>query len=60
MSIAIKKMMVKEETKKRFEWMDVLRGLLIISVVIGHSTGKFNGYIYQLQKSASQPHLHAV
>ena len=52
MSIAIKKMMVKEETKKRFEWMDVLRGLLIISVVIGHSTGKFNGYIYQFHMGA--------
>lgn len=52
MSIAIKKTMVREETKKRFVWMDILRGLLIISVVIGHSTGKFNGYIYQFHMGA--------
>ena len=32
--------------------MDVLRGLLILLVVIGHSTGTFNKYIYQFHMGA--------
>lgn len=47
-----KKTIAKNESTNRFVWMDVLRGLLIISVVIGHSTGKFNGYIYQFHMGA--------
>ncbi|MDD3346469.1 acyltransferase [Oscillibacter sp.] len=38
--------------KERFLWMDVLRGLLILSVVIGHSTGRFNSHIYQFHMGA--------
>lgn len=36
----------------RLEWMDILRGLLILSVVIGHATGAFNQYIYQFHMGA--------
>ncbi len=36
----------------RILWMDVFRGLLILSVVIGHTTGKFNAYIYQFHMGA--------
>lgn len=32
--------------------MDVLRGLLILLVVIGHATGAFNKYIYQFHMGA--------
>ena len=41
-----------KETAVRLEWMDVLRGLLILSVVIGHATGAFNQYIYQFHMGA--------
>lgn len=36
----------------RLEWMDILRGLLILCVVIGHATGRFNRYIYQFHMGA--------
>lgn len=38
--------------RERLLWMDVLRGLLILSVVVGHATGRFNGYIYQFHMGA--------
>lgn len=38
--------------ESRLAWMDVLRGLLIILVVVGHSTGVFNKYIYQFHMGA--------
>lgn len=37
---------------KRLEWLDICRGLLIIFMVIGHSTGLFNRYIYQFHMAA--------
>lgn len=41
-----------KESVVRLEWMDILRGLLILSVVIGHATGAFNRYIYQFHMGA--------
>lgn len=40
------------EKTSRILWMDIFRGLLILSVVIGHSTGKYNAYIYQFHMGA--------
>lgn len=36
----------------RIEWCDVFKGLLIISMVLGHATGKYNAYIYQFHMAA--------
>lgn len=36
----------------RLEWVDIFKGLLILSVVVGHSTGLFNIYIYQFHMAA--------
>lgn len=36
----------------RIEWVDVFKGLLIISMVVGHATGYFNKYIYQFHMAA--------
>lgn len=36
----------------RLLWVDILKGLLILSVVIGHATGKYNRYIYQFHIAA--------
>jgi len=44
--------MTIQKSNSRIEWMDVLRGLLILSVVIGHATGLFNRYIYQFHMGA--------
>lgn len=38
-------------TQKRIEWVDVFKGLAIILMVVGHSTGRFNGFIYQFHMS---------
>lgn len=38
--------------ENRLLWMDVLRGILILSVVIGHATSQFNAYIYQFHMGA--------
>ena len=38
--------------KKRIEWVDIFKALAIILVVVGHSTGKFNAYIYQFHVAA--------
>ena len=38
--------------KRRLEWIDIFKGILIISMVIGHSTGRFNAYIYQFHMAA--------
>lgn len=38
--------------KQRIAWIDIYKGLAIILVVLGHSTGKFNGYIYQFHMAA--------
>ncbi|MBE6023227.1 MAG: hypothetical protein E7231_08350 [Cellulosilyticum sp.] len=37
---------------KRIEWIDIFKALVIISMVIGHSTGKYNIYIYQFHMAA--------
>lgn len=39
----------KEET---IDWVSIFKALAIILVVIGHSTGKFNAYIYQFHVGA--------
>lgn len=38
--------------KKRIPWIDVYKGILIILVVVGHATGKFNFWIYQFHMAA--------
>lgn len=38
--------------KKRIEWVDFFKGILICLVVIGHATGRFNGWIYQFHVGA--------
>lgn len=38
--------------KKRIEWIDIFKALAIILVVVGHSTNKFNAYIYQFHVAA--------
>lgn len=40
------------KSSQRLVWMDVLRGLLILFVVIGHATGAYNKYIYQFHMGA--------
>lgn len=37
---------------KRIYWIDIYKAATIILVVIGHSTGKFNAYIYQFHVAA--------
>lgn len=37
---------------KRIEWIDIFKALTIILMVIGHSTGLFNNYIYQFHMAA--------
>ena len=36
----------------RIKWCDVYRGILIVLVVLGHSTSLFNGWIYQFHMAA--------
>lgn len=36
----------------RIEWCDIFKGIVIILVVVGHTTGKFNQYIYQFHMAA--------
>lgn len=36
----------------RVEWLDIMKGILIILMVVGHATGKFNGFIYQFHMAA--------
>ena len=43
---------VMQNGEERILWIDILKGILIILVVIGHATGKFNGYIYQFHMAA--------
>ena len=38
--------------KERIEWCDIYKGLLMMLVVIGHTTGIFNRYIYQFHMAA--------
>lgn len=41
-----------ENEVKRIEWADYYKAIAILLVVIGHATGKFNGYIYQFHVAA--------
>lgn len=43
---------IVQTDKERILWIDILKGILIILVVVGHATGKFNGYIYQFHMAA--------
>lgn len=40
------------EKKNRISWCDIYKGIVIILVVVGHATGKFNQYIYQFHMAA--------
>lgn len=39
-------------TSHRIEWVDIYKALAIVLMVVGHATGKFNGYIYQFHMAA--------
>ena len=41
-----------KSSAKRIQWLDICRGILIILMVTGHSTGLFNKYIYQFHMAA--------
>ncbi|WP_196808704.1 acyltransferase family protein [Butyrivibrio sp. AC2005] len=41
-----------EKDHNRIEWVDVFKGIMILLVVIGFATGKFNGWIYQFYMAA--------
>lgn len=41
-----------DNIKKRINYIDVCKGILIILVVIGHATGQYNKYIYQFHMAA--------
>lgn len=43
---------IVDSGNSRVKWIDIYKGILILLVVIGHSTGKFNGYIYQFHVGA--------
>lgn len=36
----------------RIKWVDIYKGLAILLVVVGHTTGQFNPYIYQFHMAA--------
>ena len=40
------------KSTSRIAWIDIFKAICIILVVIGHSTGKFNHYIYQFHMAA--------
>ena len=40
------------KVQNRPVWVDIMRGILIILVVIEHVTGRFNSYIYQFHVGA--------
>ena len=41
-----------QQAKQRIEWVDIYKALAIVLMVVGHATGKFNGYIYQFHMAA--------
>lgn len=43
---------INNSHKERIEWVDFFKGILICLVVIGHATGRFNGWIYQFHVGA--------
>jgi len=45
--------MVKlKQVNNRIKWVDIYKGLAILLVVLGHTTGLFNPYIYQFHMAA--------
>jgi len=42
----------KKRKLDRIEWVDIFKALTIISVVLGHTTGLYNMYIYQFHMAA--------
>lgn len=44
--------MVMDSNMKRIDWIDIFKALCIILMVVGHSTGLFNAYIYQFHMAA--------
>lgn len=43
---------LKADNNDRIIWIDVFKGIMIILVVLGHATGKFNQWIYQFHMVA--------
>lgn len=41
-----------EKNETRIEWLDIFKGIMILLVVVGHATGKFNPWIYQFHMAA--------
>lgn len=44
--------MLELNSVTRIDWVDIFKGITIISVVIGHATGQYNMYIYQFHMAA--------
>lgn len=45
-------MVFEQKEKMRVEWVDIYKALGIILVVVGHTTGILNTYIYQFHMAA--------
>jgi fucose 4-O-acetylase-like acetyltransferase len=43
---------VGQPSGNRIEWIDIYKGIAIVLVVLGHTTGIFNQYIYQFHMAA--------
>ena len=43
---------VMDKSNERLVWIDYAKTILIVLVVLGHATGRFNGYIYQFHVAA--------
>jgi Fucose 4-O-acetylase and related acetyltransferases len=43
---------MNKNTESRIDWVDIFKGIMILLVVIGHATGKFNPWIYQFHMAA--------
>lgn len=41
-----------KQIENRIQWVDIYRGIMIILVVVGHATGRFNSWIYQFHMVA--------
>lgn len=41
-----------EKEKSRVDWVDIYKAIGILLVVVGHTTGNFNNYIYQFHMAA--------
>ena len=45
-------LLTMSQQSKRIDWIDIYRAIAIVLMVVGHATGKFNGYIYQFHMAA--------